>query len=177
MKDGPQSFSESFVARLTDAQFGLFNYISFLLGDSADARDVLQETNLDLWRKASTYDEEQPFLPWARAIAYYQVLTFRKKQSRDRLLFDDELLETMAAQPSGEDEEQFARLSAFLKECRGRLNEFQRAVLAARYEERRSLGEIAQERRCSVPAVGMSLMRIREALGHCLRSKLAEERA
>ena len=50
---------------------------------------MLQETNLDLWRKASTYDASRPFLPWVRTIAHYQVLTFRKKQSRSHLFFDD----------------------------------------------------------------------------------------
>ena len=104
---------ESFVTQLTEAQFSLFDYISFLLCDSSDARDVLQETNPDLWRKASAYDASRPFLPWARVIAHYQVLTFRKKQSRSHLLFDDEFLASVSAKPLDEDEEAFSRMAGF----------------------------------------------------------------
>ena len=82
-------------------KLALFNYISYLLGNCADERDILQETHLDLWRKAGTYDVERPFLPWARAIARYQVLTFRKRQNRVRLLFDEELLKTARPRPRG----------------------------------------------------------------------------
>lgn len=167
--------SETFVARLTDAQLVLFNYISYLIGNCADARDVLQETNLDLWRKAGTYDVERPFLPWARAIARYQVLTFRKRQSRDRLLFDEELLETAMAQPQEKDEENLLRMFTFLKQCREKLSDLQKSFVKARYENGGSLRSIAQEYGCSVPSVGMALMRIRSTLAQCVRGRLAEE--
>jgi len=167
--------SETFVMRLTEAQLALFNYISYLLGNCADARDVLQETNLDLWRKAGTYDVERPFLPWARAIARYQVLTFRKRQSRDRLLFDEELLETVMAQPPEEDEESMLRMFNFLKQCRGKLSDLQKSLVKDRYENGGSLRSIAQAYGCSVPSVGMALMRIRSTLAQCVRGRLSEE--
>lgn len=167
--------SETFVTRLTGAQFALFNYVAYLLGDTTDARDVLQETNLDLWRKAATYDASKPFLPWARSIAYYQVLTFRKRQSREKLLFDDELFEKVAVQLPEEDEERFARMVTLLSECREQLNAFQQAVVKARYEGQQSLCAIARKHGCSIPAVGMALMRIRALLAGCVRKRLAEE--
>src|SRR3954454_14411357 len=41
-----------FVQLLTGVQSRLYAYICSLVGDSAGARDVLQETNLALWNKA-----------------------------------------------------------------------------------------------------------------------------
>lgn len=166
--------SGEFVTRLTEAQFGLLNYISLLLGDYEAARDVLQETNLDLWRKAATYDESRPFMPWARAIARYQVMTYRKKLSREHLVFDNDLIETVLVDSDEDDGQDFARLAGFLKECMQRLNDFQREIINARYIECKSLAMIAQANACSVPAVGMSLLRIRGLLAKCIRGKMGE---
>lgn len=177
MQQGQKDITDLFVTRLTEAQFSLFHYISLLLGDEEATRDVLQETNLDIWRKAATYDESRPFMPWARALARYQVLTYRKKQSRNRLLFDDELLETvMAYAETDEDVERFAHLHGFQKSCMERLNHFQRAVVEARYLRKESLSGIARKHACSVPAVGMALLRIRRALSACIRKKMTEAR-
>src|SRR4051812_13542352 len=80
------------VQHITACQAALYAYVCSLLGTSAGAADVLQEANLVLWEKAMEYDPERPFLPWARRIAHFQVLAYRKRQSREKLLFDDDLL-------------------------------------------------------------------------------------
>mgnify|MGYP001197265003 CR=1 FL=1 len=87
----------AFAWELTQAQGNLFVYLCALTGNADAARDVLQETNLALCREAERFDPSRPFLPWGRAVAYYQVLSWRKKQFRERLVFDDELLEDVAA--------------------------------------------------------------------------------
>ena len=51
-----------YVQLLTGAQSRLYAYICCLVGESAAARDVLQETNLALWDKAGEYDPERPVL-------------------------------------------------------------------------------------------------------------------
>ena len=43
--------AERFIQSLTDHQGRLFVYLVSMLGDVHDARNVLQETNLELWRK------------------------------------------------------------------------------------------------------------------------------
>jgi RNA polymerase sigma-70 factor (ECF subfamily) len=172
-QDSPQTVSDLFVTRLMDSQFSLFTYICMLLGDAETARDVLQETNLDVWRKAASYDFSRPFLPWARAIARYQVLTYRKKQARERLLFDNELLENVMAEEADDDAEQFSQLYRHLKDCMEKLNHFQRAVVEARYMRKQPLAVIAREQGCSVAAVGMMLLRVRGVLAKCIRGKMA----
>ena len=72
----PERMSE-FVERLTEAQSALYGAIYTLLAGNAEVADVLQETNRVLWRKASTYDPTRPFLPWALAVARFEVLAHR----------------------------------------------------------------------------------------------------
>src|SRR5688572_14087827 len=91
----PEQLSQ-FVERLTAAQSALYGSIHALLAGATDAADVLQETNRVLWRKATTYDLARPFLPWALTVARFEVLAHRKRQSRDRLIFDDDLLGRIA---------------------------------------------------------------------------------
>jgi RNA polymerase sigma-70 factor, ECF subfamily len=65
-----QSRAEDFVKYLTAHQRDLYTYINTLLvGDSA-ALDVLQDTNLDLWKRMEDYDFDRPFLPRAYGFAY-----------------------------------------------------------------------------------------------------------
>ncbi len=91
----PERMSQ-FVERLTAAQSALYGSIHTLLAGQPDVADVLQETNRVLWRKADAYDPARPFLPWALTIARFEVLAHRKRQSRDRLVFDDGLLGQIA---------------------------------------------------------------------------------
>ena len=94
--------SEKFVQQLTEHQNRLYGYVYSLLGDHSRAADVVQETNLVLWRKIDEFDAQRPFLPWALAIARFQVMAHLRDHQRDRLLLDAELAETL----SGETERQ-----------------------------------------------------------------------
>lgn len=92
--------SPSFVCALTDAQFDLLAFICMLLGNRDMAQDVLQDTNLRLISHSAEYDTRRPFLPWAKAFAYNQVRTFVKKSARSRLVFDEGLVDALAASRS-----------------------------------------------------------------------------
>lgn len=164
-KDGKND--DVFVTRLTEAQFDLAAYIGFLVVNGEDAKDVLQETNLALWKARDSYNPAQPFLPWARTFAKYQTLAFRKRQSRDRLVFDDDLLDTVAARAEGETP--YQQLQGRLDVCFAKLTESQREALREKYERRKSLEEMAEARSCSVAAVGMLLLRIRRLLAACVK--------
>src|SRR5438105_2080291 len=73
------SCRQDFVQRLTAAQSHLYAFICSLLGSTREAPDVLQETNVLLWQRAADYDADREFLPWAYALARYQVMTHRKR--------------------------------------------------------------------------------------------------
>ena len=75
---------EELVGQLTACQGKLYGYIMSLLPDAHQARDVLQETNLVIWRKAAEYEAGTNFGAWVSRIAFYQVMAHRSRQKRDR---------------------------------------------------------------------------------------------
>src|SRR4051812_12731478 len=88
--------TEAIVQLLTEHQQKLYVYILSLLGNPTDADEVLQNTNLVLWRKAADFHFGTCFSAWACRLAYYEVLAFRKQRGRSRLNFNQELLDTLA---------------------------------------------------------------------------------
>lgn len=75
---------EAFVQLLTAEQLRLLHYIAKLLGDPNEAQNVLQETNLVLWRKSGEFQAGTNFSAWAHNVAYWQVRAFVRDRQRDR---------------------------------------------------------------------------------------------
>jgi RNA polymerase sigma-70 factor, ECF subfamily len=98
MSDSSSS-NEAFVLLLTQHQEVLFRYIFSLVPVEADARDILQETSLALYRKADQFDPARPFLPWAYRFAYLQVQKHREKAARSPLLFSEDVIESARQRP------------------------------------------------------------------------------
>lgn len=161
----------AFAWELTRAQGDLFVYLSALTGSAEAARDVLQDTNLTLCREAGRYDPSRPFLPWARSVAYYQVLNWRKRQLRERLVFDDALLEDVAAVLEREPAVPHAQLDA-LEGCLKKLPERMRALFESRYTGGMSVNALAEASGRAPNAVAASLYRIRQLLSACVEETL-----
>ena len=163
-----------FVAQLTASQSALYAFIVSLLGGVNDANDVLQETNMKLCRKCAEYDPDQPFLRWAYAFARFEVMAWRKRQQRSRLVLDDELLATVAAELEESAEEADHQLK-ILEDCIDRLNPRQREFIAARYGRGESVQDIAA--RLSRPENAMAALfyRLRKLLADCAQSVLGKE--
>ena len=163
---------EQFVQRLTAAQSALYAFICSLLGGTREAQDVLQETNAVLWKKSAEYDAARSFLTWAYTFARYQVMAHRKRMSRDQLLFDEELLESIAETATRRNVDLDMRLRA-LDECVAKLPGQQRELIRQRYAEGTPLKVLASEHGQTATALGVMLHRIRLALADCVRRAAA----
>ncbi len=162
------------VRLLTASQSNLYAYVCALLGTSAGAADVLQETNAVLWEKAGEYDPARPFMPWAYRIAHFQVMAYRKKRSREKLTFDDDLIEQISDAFRRRDEGMDRQLEA-LDGCLNKLSPRHRTVVDARYRDGQSLETIAQQAGKAPNAVAAELYRVRKALMECIQTTLARE--
>jgi RNA polymerase sigma-70 factor, ECF subfamily len=165
--------TNEFADRLVAAQAGLYSYILTLLPWPDQANDVLQETNMVLWREADDFSPGGNFQAWACRVAYFQVLTYRRRSQRDRMVFGDVFLEGLAqeAAPADDDAEQ-ERL--FLRECLKELSADERELLQKRYDMGKPVNAIAAERDQSANAVAVALFRIRQALMKCVQVRLTE---
>ena len=164
---------EEFIRLLTAHQSRLYAFIFSLLADPNLVNDVFQETNVVLWRKAGEYDRDRDFLPWAFAIARNQVRAARQKIGRDRLCFDDQSMARIEEQVVRQIEQHDERLAA-LATCLEKLAPRQRELLDRRYKAIESIDEIAAATRRTANAVTVAIHRIRQALGKCIQSALAE---
>jgi RNA polymerase sigma-70 factor (ECF subfamily) len=163
-----------FIGRLTDHQVDLQAFILSSLGDYADTLDVLQRTNIVLWKKAVEFRSDAPFLPWALKIAKYEILAFMRARRRDRHVFRPEVVELMV-DTAIERSERISQRSEALRECIKELPERSREFLRIRYAQEQSVKQISEKTGCSIEAVKSLYYRIRLALGSCIDRKLAAD--
>lgn len=165
--------SDEFLELITEFQGRLFGYLMSLLGDADQANEVLQETNLVLWKKSDEFEIGSNFKAWSFRVAHFQVMAFRQRQVRDRLVFDDEALEKIASE-AGEKDEIYEHRMKLLEACIVRLPERSREVLCLFYEEGESLEAIASKLKRKANAVGQMLFRIRKSLIECVAKENEE---
>ena len=163
--------TEQFIRDLTDYQGRLFAYLVSLLGDVHEARNVLQETNLELWRKSSDFVEGTNFAAWSRSVAHYKVLAFLRDKKRDRHLFDEGLLEQIAQRPQPTEDDEALRVA--LRRCLAALPDGLRLLIGRRYGSGLPIGEVARGVGKSEAATKVALSRVRKQLMHCIEKRLA----
>jgi RNA polymerase sigma-70 factor, ECF subfamily len=167
--------TDQIVQLLTNVQQQLTRYVRTLVPNRADAEEVLQETNLYIWHHADEFELGTNFPAWSCKIAYYQVLTFRKRLSRSRLCFSDSLVEQLARSPVRE----FAGGSndaRALDQCMAKLNEDDRELMSLRYEPGATVEGVARQVGRSTKAVYNALGRIRTWLLECIERTVSEAR-
>jgi RNA polymerase sigma-70 factor (ECF subfamily) len=175
MNEASRQSTDQIVQLLTNVQQQLTRYVRTLVPNRSDAEEVLQETNLFVWRHADEFELGTNFAAWACKIAYYQVLTFRKRQSRSRLCFSDALVEQLADGAV----ERLARTNdeaEALDLCMEKLSVDDRELLELRYEPGATVEVIARQIGRSTKAVYNALGRIRTWLLECVERAAAEAR-
>ena len=73
--------SDEFIVRLVGCQNRLYAYVYSLMPNAEQARDVVQEANLIIWRKAAEFEAGTNFEAWACKIAYFEVLACPPKKT------------------------------------------------------------------------------------------------
>ncbi len=165
---------EQFVRLLTGSQNRLYAYVLTLLPDPVRARDVVQDANVVIWRKAAEFTPGTNFGAWACKIAYLEVLKARRKAGDRRVIFSDAVLEqvaeTAAERTNGLDDRM-----RLLEACLEELTQQDRRAILERYQPGASIAQIAESLGKSTSATAVALFRTREKLLECIRLKLAAE--
>lgn len=170
----PDLPTEHFVGLLGQVQLRLQAYVMMLLPNWADADDVLQNTNIALWRRFEDYDPSMPFLPWARGVALIEVKRFRQTKGRDRLTFSEAMLDAIDETIADESDRLSQERSA-LSVCMNRLSNRDRFLVERVYCGGEKVAEIAANEGGSVGSLYVRLHRIRRSLLRCITRRLDEE--
>ena len=142
MSGEPQkSSTESLIVLLTEHQERLFRYIFSLVACEADARDILQETSVALYRKFDAYDAARPFLPWAYRFAYLEVQKHREKTARSPLLFSEDVLDLLAHDRAQMEPELDVRLR-LMDWCLAKLTPQDKELVTSRYALRQGAATV-----------------------------------
>jgi RNA polymerase sigma-70 factor, ECF subfamily len=168
------SNTERFVQQLAEQQNRLYGYVYSLVGDHSRAADVLQETNLVLWRKIDEFDSAKPFLAWAFGVARFQVLAHLRDQKRDRLLLDAELVDVISDEAERQ-AGQMDQLRDALRSCLETLTPSNRQLIESRYIRSMSINEIASNADRTVSAIKIALMRTRRLLADCIQLRIGRD--
>ncbi|HRQ88269.1 MAG TPA: sigma-70 family RNA polymerase sigma factor [Bacteroidia bacterium] len=166
--------TEEFIELLTASQSAVFGYIVSLCHDHALAKDVLQETNLTLWRKAEDFEPGTSFTAWACRTAYFHLLNQRRKLSREQLVFDEDVFDYLAERQEERSHGSDRRLEA-LHRCIEQLPAGQRTLIERRYRPGASVQRIARDDGKTEGAISQALFRIRTALQRCIEKRLMKE--
>src|SRR5882757_2072243 len=87
---------DAYVRLLGQNQRRITLYVLSLVPRWNDAEEIIQETNLVLWREFDRFELGTNFAAWACKVAFHQILSWQKRQQRDRLRFTPEFLEVVA---------------------------------------------------------------------------------
>jgi RNA polymerase sigma-70 factor, ECF subfamily len=172
---------DAFTSQLVAVQRRLYSYILTLVPSLVDADDVLQESNSVLLRKRDEYTPGTEFGAWACRVAYYEVLSYRRRKQRDRghVLFANEaFLDDLAGEAAERYSDEEAVPIARLEHCMGKLDPMHRELLQLRYRKKQSSDRIAADLGRSPNAIRQLLYRIRTQLLTCIqREQRKEERS
>lgn len=147
-------------------------YLMALLPTADDAADVLQETSLVLWRKFDTYETGTNFFAWACRIARLQALKHRQRRGKAARVFDDDVLEILAAE-AADDRWAPGNLLHDLRYCLERLSIRDQQLIKKRYEPGVTVARLAEEIGRTANSLSKSLGRIRRSLLECIQRKQA----
>jgi RNA polymerase sigma-70 factor (ECF subfamily) len=154
----------------------IHGFILTLVPSWSDADDLLQETSAVMWRKLDEFENGTDFAAWALTIARYQVLNYRKKQRRDRVVFSDETVEALADQMASMSPRHGEDSPDALEQCLAKLRSGDGDLIRWRYQPGATTQEVAERADRSIRAVYKALNRIHGQLLHCIRRSLIEGR-
>jgi RNA polymerase sigma-70 factor (ECF subfamily) len=164
-----RAHSEEFVALITRHQVALLAFLLSIIPSQQDAEDILQRTNIVLWRKRDQFQPGTNFKAWAFTVARWESLAFLKERKRSNwLVFNDELTSIVSERLASIPDADLQTQPQALAECLARLSETNRRLILDRYQTGRSIKECAERAGRSEQGLRVTLHRIRTALRHCI---------
>jgi RNA polymerase sigma-70 factor (ECF subfamily) len=152
------------VERHIDRAFGI---ALRLLGSSADAEDVVQDTMLKVWTHRGQWEHGRAkFSTWLYRVVTNRCIDLHRRPRTDNV---DAVPEPMDAQPDAISSMHRNEVTQMLESAMQRLPEQQRVAVILSYHENMSNGDIAEVMSTTVAAVESLLKRGRAQLRSLLR--------
>ena len=165
-----QESDQDSLSELTLAQAKMRSYLAKLLANSPSTDDVLQECNKVLWVKRTDWDPDTIFLKWAYRVCFYQVKAYFRNQSREKLVFNGELLDLLGKEEP--DESAPKERQEAMSKCLQKIDSHERNLLLQRYEGEISVEKLANREGIQPNTLSQKLLRLRHQLLICIQTNL-----
>jgi RNA polymerase sigma-70 factor (ECF subfamily) len=141
-----------------------------------DADELVQEVALTAWQKFDEFEakDADSFIKWLCVIARFKALHHRRRYARERLVFQEDLIELMAEEGAEENAQRSAEYQA-LEACMANLPDKQQRLVRLAYATGASIKEEAERQGLRPNTVYVRLNRIRGSLFNCIQQRLARE--
>ena len=163
-----------YVGLLQSNEAALRCFIRSLMPSWNDVDDLMQEVSLVLWEKFEEFDRQSSFLRWAYVIARFKVMNFCSKKGREKLHFDNDLLELMAAECEEEEDIRKAEEKAMWA-CMENIPAARKQLLLNSSRKGVTVKSIAEKLGKTPKSLYRTLDRLKESLLKCIQSRLREE--
>jgi RNA polymerase sigma-70 factor (ECF subfamily) len=160
-----------FLRHYAESEVALHTFVRSLVPTRQMASEVMQDVILVLWEK---FDAAADFQGWAFGVAKNVALRHLRRQSRDRHVFDDELVSQLADDAAVLVPVHDGHREA-LEHCLDKLPTAQRELVLTAYTKGTRMDELATRRGQTPMALYKLLHRIRQALLECVERTLANE--
>ena len=174
MQSVHQPHDDQFLRLYSEHEPSVRGFVRSLVPTREDAREVMQEVAVVLWRKFGDLASAAEFRPWAFGVARMEVMAWRRDRTRDRHFFGEDAMALIAEQ-SVQTSQQLDAQHEALEECVGKLPTEQRALVREAYASGTRIDQLAARQGRSAMALYKTLHRIRLALVECTRAVLARE--
>jgi RNA polymerase sigma-70 factor (ECF subfamily) len=167
---------EVFVRYFSKYEGNVRAFVASLLHDWSAVDEVVQAASLVMWRKFDQFDRSGPesgFLNWAFMIARFEVLKYRSRIARDRLVFSDDVQQLLDAEAESVAATQSEREHA-LQDCLKKLKPAQRELIEATYGSGVSIKDASNTLGRTPTALYEALARIRDSLQICIERALTK---
>jgi len=160
-----------FLRHYAESEMALQAFVRSLVPTRQLASEVMQDVILVLWEK---FEVAADFQGWAFGVARNVVMRHLRSLSRDRHVFDDELVNQLADDAAALVPVHDGHREA-LERCLDKLPTAQRELVLAAYTKGTRMDELATNRGQTPMALYKLLHRIRQALLDCVERTLDKE--
>lgn len=170
--------SEQFVRYFSKFEGNVRAFVASQIHNWDDVDEVVQSSSIVMWRKFDQFDTTGPdksFLNWAFMIARFEVMKYRTRKARDRLVLSEDVLELVAVEAEEIAAEQSERERA-LRVCMSKLQPSQKELVTVAYASGISIKEAAGRIGRSPTALYKALVRVRNNLHRCIERTLSEQK-
>lgn len=166
--------ADEFVRLLTANHGKIYAYIYTLVPHTADAEDIMQQVSSVMFRRFDDFKSGTNFSAWGKKIAFYEILSFRRKQASLPLHFSESTLIAIADHVNKSGDKADRRLEA-LEKCVQKLATKDKELVVMHYAEGDTTKGLAQKLGVSIHKIYRSMESIHGVLLRCVRRTLAQE--